>query len=174
MFSHWTPRLECVCQRYAPKGPNMKYFPALILALTPTLLMSHDYTIGGLKIDHPVARATTPTARTSAGYMTIKNVGETADTLLAVEADFPRVELHTTTVTAGVASMQKLEAVEIPMGATVTFEQGGLHVMIMGVTTQLMEGDTVPAVLVFENAGRIDVDFNVEQMDGSGHGHMNH
>ncbi len=150
----------------------MKKLLALFIALLPTIGWGHEYEVAGLKIDHPIARATAKTARTTAGYFMIENTGSEADTLLSIEANFPRVELHTTLVIDGVASMQRVMGVEIPPGGTIMFEQGGMHVMFMGVSEQLVEGETVPAVMVFENAGRLEIEFKIEKIESIGH--MNH
>jgi hypothetical protein len=37
-----------------------------------------------------------------------------------------------------------------------------IHVMFIGLDGQLKDGETRPATLIFEKAGSIDVDFNVE------------
>lgn len=137
---------------------------------------AHEFQAGGLTIGHPHAPATAATARTAAGYLTITNEGDAPDTLVGVRADFPRVELHTTETDAqGVTTMPHVEALEIPPGATVTFAPRGLHVMFMGLAAPFVEGDSVPAVLVFETAGEVPVEFSVEARGAAmeDHGAMN-
>ena len=151
----------------------MKLISAALLYLLPSGAFAHDYTVGDVKIDHPVARATTETARTSAGYFRIENIGSEDDALVGVEADFPRVEMHTTEVDGdGVASMRRIMSIPLPAGEMITFERGGLHVMFVGLSEPFLEGETVPAALIFEKAGRVEIEFNIEKIDG--HGHMNH
>lgn len=149
----------------------MKIALTLALALIPTFGMAHDYKIGDLMIAHPVARVTAATAMTGAGYMTVTNTGETDDVLLEIRADFPRVMMHDTETVDDIAKMIHLEILAIPAGETVTFAPGGKHVMFMGLMGDpLEEGEIVPATLVFENAGEIAIEFNVEKMT-EGHGH---
>jgi copper(I)-binding protein len=135
---------------------------------------AHEFTVGDLTIGHPYAIATPAGARTGAGYLSVTNAGPEPDRLVAVKADFPRVELHTTEVdAAGVARMGAAEAVEVPPGATVTLAPQGTHVMFMGLAAPLVEGEQVPAVLVFEKAGEVAVEFAVEARkagDETGHG----
>ena len=50
----------------------------------------------------------------------------------------------------------------MPPGATVTLAPQGTHVMFMGLDAPLVEGERVPAVLVFEKAGEVAVEFAVE------------
>lgn len=133
------------------------------LALFAGPAFAHDYAIGGLEIAHPYAFATAPTARTGAGYMTIRNGGAEPDRLIAVRAAFPQVMLHVTEVdAAGIARMSHVDSVEIPPGGEVTLAPQGLHVMFVGLDGPLEAGDTIDAVLVFETAGEVAVAFNVE------------
>ena len=146
------------------------------IALLPGFAMGHDYMLGDLHISHPFARATTASAMAGAGYVTILNSGTVDDTLIGVEADFPRVMMHDSKTVDGVASMLALDAVTIPAGETVTFAPGGMHVMFMGLNGDPLEaGEEVPATLIFENAGRLDVVFKVEDGDAMvDHGAINH
>ena len=152
----------------------MKTLFASLVALLPMTALAHDYTVNDLMVMHPVAKETTATARTSAGYFTVTNNGDTADSLIGVEADFPRVMMHTTVVQDGVASMMHTDAVILEPGQTVTFEPGGLHIMFMGLSEPMTEGEEIPATLIFENAGRLDIVFNVEKIEAKGHSDHNH
>jgi copper(I)-binding protein len=137
---------------------------ALITA--PTFAMSQEFKIGDLVVDHPAAKTTPASAMTGAGYLAITNNGDTSDSLIAVEADFPRVMIHDTKVEGDVASMFHIEAAEIASGETVTFAPGGKHIMFMGLDGDpFEEGETVNATLVFEKSGRLDIVFNVETLE---------
>ena len=146
------------------------------VALLPGFALGHDYMLGDLHVAHPFARATAATAMAGAGYVTILNSGNADDTLIGIEADFPRVMLHDSKTVDGVASMLALDAVTIPAGETVTFAPGGMHVMFMGLNGDPLEvGEEIPATLIFENAGRLDVVFKVEEVDAAmDHGTMSH
>ena len=139
---------------------------------------AHEFTAGDLTIGHPYAIETAATAKTGAGYFSVTNAGSAPDRLLAVRADFPRVELHTTeTDAAGVARMRELEALEVAPGATVTLAPQGIHVMFMGLAAPLTAGEKIDATLVFERAGEIPVQFNVEprqEAAGIDHNGMQH
>lgn len=144
-----------------------------------TTAMAHDYTAGDLEIRHPMAFETAETAKVGAGYLEIVNSGESADRLVEVRADIPRVEIHAIEDNDGVVKMVEMEGgVDLPAGETVTLEPGGLHIMFMGLENALVAGTEVPATLVFENAGEVDVVFKIEERDGSSkahdHGDHNH
>lgn len=142
--------------------------------------LAYEYKVGDLQIGHPFTFETTAMARSAGGFMTVTNTGNTADRLIEVKGDFPRVEMHITEMTDGVARMMKQDFIEIPPGETVTFQQGSYHVMLMGLNEPFNLGQEFPLTLVFEEAGTIDVIFNVEarptggmQMDHSNHGTRN-
>ena len=154
----------------------------LIKATVATLLLAtaaqaHDYTKEGIAVGHPMAFETAKNANVGGGYMTIANKSDNADKLLEIRADdIPRVELHLSqTDENGVARMIKQEGVDIPAGETVMFQPGGLHVMFMELGGDPFElGEKIKATLVFEKAGEIAVEFNVEERSSNGHGEMDH
>ena len=148
---------------------------AAAISAFATTAFAHEFKVGDLVIDHPMAFETAATAMSGGGYMSITNNGTEADRLIAVQADFPRVMLHTTEMKDDVARMMHIDAVEIPAGETVSLEPGGLHVMFMGLDGDPLEnGETFPATLVFEQAGEIEVIFNVEERDGETMDHSMH
>ncbi|MGY9047202.1 hypothetical protein P775_27950 [Puniceibacterium antarcticum] len=139
------------------------FFAAALFCVLPALLSAHEFKSGDITVGHPYAFETAPMAQTAAGYLTVTNTGETPDTLLAVEADFPKVMMHQSLEKDGIATMEHVETLEIAPGASVAFAPGGYHVMFMGLNGAAFKaGEHVPATLVFEHAGRIDVEFNVE------------
>ncbi len=126
---------------------------------------AEEFSVGSIKIKNPVSYPTI--GRSGAGYMHIVNTGP-ADALIAVEADFPRVMMHNTITTDGVASMRHQMQVNVPANVTVVFAPGGLHVMFMGLSDHLMIGDEIPATLTFRDAGKVDVVFKVEKRPEAG------
>lgn len=132
------------------------------LLIAPSLVAAEEYKIGDLMIAQPLAKTTPATAMAGAGYLSITNMGDTTDSLIGVEADFPRVEIHDTKVENDVASMFQVEGIEIAPGESITMMPGGKHVMFMGLNGDpFEEGEEIAATLIFENAGRIDVMFDV-------------
>lgn len=155
---------------------------SLIQAAVAALLMAsaaqaHDYKVGGLTVDHPKTFEKAPAVKVAGGYMSITNASDNDDRLLDVRiATVPRVELHLSETDAnGVARMMKQDGIPVPAGETVTLQPGGLHVMMMGISGEAYEiGDKIDATLVFENAGTLDVVFNVEERSAEDHKGMNH
>lgn len=137
---------------------------------------AQDFTVGSIYLDHPMIEEAPPNAPVLGGYLSMQNMGETDDRLVAIESDaFEKVELHRSTVTDGVARMQPMtEGLVIPAGETVWLDNG-MHAMFVKPAQRYLAGDGVPATLVFEQAGRIGVTFKVEERSsGAGSSHEGH
>lgn len=143
---------------------------ALLLLSTSGAVLAHEYSVGDMEIGHPYAVETAKTAKTAAGYLSIANGGSEADRLVAVETAFPMTQIHAVETDAqGVTRMVHQEnGIEIPAGETVTLAPNGLHVMFMGLTAPLVAGTSFPATLVFEHAGKLDIEFKVETREKAG------
>lgn len=158
-----------------------KLIQELAAAVTITLIMigsafATDYKLGDLEIMQPKARATLPGAPVSGGYMTIKNNGDTPDRLIAASVDFAgKTEIHEMAMENDVMKMRELaDGLEIPAGGEVVLKPGGYHVMFMQLGEQLKKGEMRKAVLTFEKAGTIEVEFAVDDIAGMKKMKMNH
>lgn len=120
-------------------------------------------------VDEVWGRPSPMSAGNGAFYMQIAGGGED-DTLVEAKSDAcGMVELHETSMSDGVMSMQHLpEGIPVPAGATVSLEPGGLHVMCMNVVDPFEEGDMVDVDLVFESGSEMTVtaEIRVEEMSG--------
>ena len=134
---------------------------------------AHDYTKGSLKIDRPWSRATPHGAQVAGGYLVIENKGASADRLVSITSEISgRVEMHEMSVQDGVMRMRPLtRGLEIKPGATAKFAPGGYHFMFMNLKRPLKQGEKFKGTLVFEKAGTIEVEFDVEGLGARpGHG----
>jgi len=139
---------------------------ALVIALLPAGASAHDYKLGSLEISQPWARATAPTAPAGGGYLAITNKGTTPDRLVSASSPAAQtVQVHEMKMEGNIMRMREVEhGLEIAPGATVTLAPGGFHLMMMGLKGPFKQGTTVPVTLVFEKAGRIDVELDVGGM----------
>jgi copper(I)-binding protein len=151
------------------------------LGLIAALLLAHPVhahgvTVGDIEIIHPNIPQPASSAMAAAGYMGISNAGDEADRLIGVETTVAKsAMLHKTEVNAdGVASMAHVEGIDIPANDTVVLESGGYHIMLMGLTQELIEGQMVPGVLIFEKAGRVEMEFAIDPPGGVDHSTMDH
>lgn len=151
-------------------------FSLMATVLLGSAAQAHGVTVGNLEIIHPNIPAPIASAKSAAGYMGISNEGTTADRLIGIEVPtVAKAMLHTTVHQSdGVAKMMHLDAIDLPPGETVLLEPGGMHVMLMGLQAVMTEGQMVPATLIFEHAGRVEVEFMVDPPNGVDHSTMDH
>lgn len=135
--------------------------------------MAHSVTVGDLEIIHPHIPQPAASAKAAGGFMAIVNNGAEADRLIGIESDIAmKSEVHESKVDAnGVGTMTHVDAIEIAPGETVNLEHGGYHIMFMGLKGPLVEGEMHKAVLVFEKAGRVEIEFQIDPPAGQGQGH---
>jgi periplasmic copper chaperone A len=130
---------------------------------------AHEYQLGALKIGHPWARATAPTAPAGGGFLSVTNTGTVPDRLVSAQsAAADAIQIHEMKMDGDVMRMREVsQGLEIAPGATVTLAPGGFHLMMMGLKGPLKQGTKVPLTLVFEKAGKIDVELAIEGMGAS-------
>lgn len=109
-------------------------------------------------VERPWARATPGGAKTGATYLTLINNGDSAEQLLgAITPVADKVQFHSTTEENGMSRMRELDVVDLAAHGRVTFDPGGMHVMLVGLKQPLKEGQTFPLTLTFAKAGKVDV-----------------
>ncbi|MEO0938103.1 MAG: copper chaperone PCu(A)C [Pseudomonadota bacterium] len=152
-------------------------FLAALLAALPAAASAESQ----IEIHDPYVRVSRPGAPSGAAFMVIHNHGTSADHLLSAKSDIAaRTELHTH-IETGDGIMQMVEVQEgfpLPAGGQQRMQRGGAHVMFMGLTEPLVQGQEVTVTLIFEQAGEVEVVIPVdnERQDahgghGNGHGH---
>ncbi|RDB41871.1 copper chaperone PCu(A)C [Halomonas sp. DQ26W] len=93
-----------------------------------------------------------PGSQVSAAFMSLKNPGE-RDVVL-VNAHSPAadvMELHDHEDVDGVMQMRKVPNLVVPAGGAVELAPGGLHLMLIGLSAPLEEGELVEIELRFES-----------------------
>ena len=149
---------------------------ALAFSLAASAGQAHEFKAGELTIDHPWTRATPAGAQTAGGYAKITNHGTEADTLtggFATGAE--KVEVHEMKMENNVMKMRALEGgLTIKPGETVELKPGSYHFMMMGLKEPYKEGEMVKGTLVFEKAGKVDVEFKVEALGAKESQGMSH
>lgn len=148
-----------------------------ILALTPTLATAH------VVIENAYARVSSAMAQSGAVFMSIYNHNDFDEVLIGATSDVAeRVELHTHTMdAAGVMRMVEVEGgIAMAADETVKLERGGLHVMLLGLTRPLENGDSFSLTLLFETSDPVTIDVVVDldrtpdHGSGGGHDHGDH
>lgn len=133
--------------------------------------------VGELQLSGAFTRATLPRAPVGGAFLTIHNPGTVDDRLIAATAPVGReVQIHEMAHQGGVMTMRDLpEGLPIPAGSTVTLAPGGYHLMLMGLTEPLVEGETLDITLRFEQAGEVTLPFAIGRINaGAGSAHGGH
>lgn len=100
----------------------------------------------------------------TAAYFELQNGLSTADTLLNVYSDAAAgVEVHESFIDErGLAGMRHQAEVPIPSGSSVTLEPGGIHVMLLQLKDDLIEGDSIKVNLEFKQQGILTLNIPVK------------
>ncbi len=152
--------------------PGMLRLCAIVLALTASAALAHDYTAGSLHVGHPWARATPKGATVGGAYLAVTNNGSTPDKLIAVTSPVAKqVSVHEMKAENGIMKMRPVQGgLEIEPGQTVTLKPSGYHLMLEGLNKPLKEGERVPATLEFAKAGKVNVELAIEGMGATHEG----
>ncbi|UYN99215.1 MAG: DUF1775 domain-containing protein [Devosia sp.] len=119
-----------------------------------------EITLGDLTISAPFTRATLPNAPVGGGYLTIANAGSADDRLVSVTSAIAKdTQIHEMAMDGEVMKMRQLtDGLVIPAGGSVVLEPGGYHIMFLGLTAPIVEGEAISVTLTFEKAGEITIE----------------
>jgi periplasmic copper chaperone A len=137
----------------------------------------HD---GALHVSDPYAITRGAIDTNGAAYFTVTNQSAEDDRLVAVASDVARMlSIHTHSQDPdGVMSMPEVpEGFVVPANGQLVLERGGKHIMLVGLTRELVQGDTFELTLSFEHAGDIVITVPVDnehQAAAAAHQHGNH
>jgi len=147
-----------------------------VAALAALLLAAPAFAHDGVHVDDAYIVAVSPTAPVAAAYFTIENHAIDDDRLIAIRTDAAkRAELHISAEVDGVMTMSPVpEGFVIAGNGTFALARGGAHLMLLGLTRPLADGDIVTLTLTFERAGEVVVAVPVNPVDVAGGDHSGH
>ena len=112
-----------------------------------------------LTISHPWSRATAPSQKVGAVFMTIEPNGNNEDRLIgAASPAAETVQIHNHTMVDGVMRMRPVDGVDIPANGAAVLAPGGFHIMLIGLKAPLFEETVIPLTLEFEKAGKVEIE----------------
>ena len=118
---------------------------AALAALSPLAAAAHE----GVHIEEAYIRSANP--QSAAAFMRLDNHAGKPCTLRGASSDAAeRVELHGHQEVEGVMKMTPIEPIEIPAHGSHALSRGGDHVMLMGLTAPLKDGDIVRMAFDFD------------------------
>ncbi|WP_417449852.1 copper chaperone PCu(A)C [Kordiimonas sp.] len=145
----------------------MRYL-LIICALLFTSLAAHAHSdeTHGLSIEKAWARKTSRMV-SAAVYLTIKNDTHQLEHLKGASTDIAATTMvHRSQEVGGIMQMDHVDDLPIAPGEVLSFEPGGYHIMLMGLSQPLEEGDVFTVTLEFEKAGKKPVIVEVTGLMG--------
>ena len=150
------------------------------LALAATLPCAVFASDTPLTIHDPYVRLAPPNAPATGAFMVIKNAGASDRQLVKAESNVAKaVELHNHINENGVMKMRQVPSIDIKANGQAELKPGSYHVMLIDMTTQLKEGDSVPLTLHFDDGSSQQIAAPVRKLQmtmpgGMGQGGMKH
>ncbi|MEP6065418.1 MAG: copper chaperone PCu(A)C [Paracoccaceae bacterium] len=137
----------------------------VLLSVATAVLLGTTAFAGDAKImvDEPYLRSTNP--KVAAAFMGLMNHAGQDDRLISATSDIAkRVELHTHIADGhGVMKMTEIKGgIAVPAEGLAHLKRGGDHIMFMGVTKPLNNGDVIEVTLTFEKAGDVKLEIPVD------------
>ncbi|MBJ6121510.1 copper chaperone PCu(A)C [Sphingomonas sp. BT553] len=129
--------------------------PVVAPVVGGALLLTGCLKPAAIEADHAWVRLPAVEGRPGSGYFTLHG-GAAATTLVAVSTDYAiRTEMHESMMSGGMATMAKIDSIPLPAGGEVTFQPGGRHLMLFGVSRDLKPGDNTLLTFTFADGSRI-------------------
>lgn len=139
--------------------------------------LAHDVQTDALRLAHPFAIPTPPGAANGAAYLDITAFSGPVTLVGASSPASSNVELHNMQMNGDMMQMRHVEEIRIEAGETTTMRPGGgFHLMLIGLTQPLKEGERFPLTLTFAEQGDVNVEVWIQSaQEGSdaadGHHH---
>jgi copper(I)-binding protein len=116
-----------------------------------------------IQVETPWIR-TAASGNNTAAFMVIKNSTALEDKLVKAEANISgKVILMDTQKKDGKMQMVDVDSISLPANGQVELKSGSLHIMFMGLSKDLNEGDTVQLNLTFEKGGSLQLSVPVKK-----------
>ncbi|MEV5160776.1 MULTISPECIES: copper chaperone PCu(A)C [unclassified Streptomyces] len=139
---------------------NRRTAVAGALALTTGLALTGCSSDSAPRLEVTGAFMPQPVSDMAAGFLLVKNSGDTTDRLTSVTSSLSdHVSIHETKD----RTMRMVTSFEVPADGELDLERGGNHIMFTDLKEQPKRGETVSVVLHFEKADPITVDIPVKE-----------
>jgi hypothetical protein len=144
----------------------------LLLFLTVFIVAAGPALAEPIELSLAWARASPGAAKNGVAYLTVTNHGADTAIVGAETGAADHASLHTHIMDGDIMRMRPVDRIPVANGETVTFEPGGLHIMLMKLGKPLSEGDTFALTLILEDKSAHTVDVavgSVGAMSAPGH-----
>ena len=118
-----------------------------------------------LAVSNAYVREVPPGQMNSAAFMTLDNQGDVDHAVVGASSPAAKItELHTHVNESGVMKMRQVEQIGIAAKGNTVLEPGGLHIMLLGLTDDLSEGQEVAITLTLEDGSQNTVSAPVRKL----------
>lgn len=145
--------------------------PAILaISLYSSALFAHaDHqheTVNKVVVSNAQIRDFLPGSKSSAGYLTLVNHGDTVIELTKVSVEnLGRVEVHEHQHVNGMMKMQKVDVLQIKAHQQLDFKPGGYHLMVFEPKEPLKIGQELKLTLYFSNGDRVFTQASVVSLE---------
>jgi copper(I)-binding protein len=149
---------------------NCLFISLLLLAVSSSLQAA-----GKLEVHDAWVREAPPNAKVMAAYFSLHNHSAKGKTLISMSSPaFKRVEIHRTEKQDGMMKMLPVSRVILSSKGSVSFEPGGMHVMLMNPKKRLKAGDKISLTLFFTDESSLKISLPVKKATASMNHDMDH
>jgi copper(I)-binding protein len=140
---------------------------SLAVALAPPAAMAHSHKKKGLEIVHPWTPAMVEANVANIPvYMKLKNSGKAPERLLSATTPLAdKVELIEPKTQGSLTLPTVTTALSVPAGGELVLSANGPRLLLSGFKKRLDAYDSFKLILVFEKAGRMEVEVMVEEAE---------
>lgn len=123
-----------------------------------------EYRAGTILVTQPWAPPTLGKQRIGVVYFTVRNQGQEADRLLAIDLpDGGQAQIHFSQAQDGVMRMRPADPPLIPPGGELNLRPGGMHAMLTDLPGPLIKDEKLRLTLRFELAGPLNMEAAIEK-----------
>lgn len=155
---------------------SRRSIPILLMALSPALLLSGCGRDPVLRVNEAVVKLSPVDSNPSAMYFTVHG-GPRDVTLISISSRSAiRTEMHESSVDpkTGMATMSKIDRIEVPAGGKIEFRKGGKHAMLWGINMPARRLEKIDVEFLFSNNDRILVETPIQKMTSKSGEHSGH
>lgn len=141
------------------KQKRFAFMAALLVVISTMAMQAVAQTARrGVRVENPWVRLSRTDSDVASVYMDIFNEAEEGDTLVSVSC--PQAEKTTLGKAHWIGTGFKTEPIKrihVRANGRITLGPGGLEVTVSKLTSELSLGKVLPVTLVFERAGRVEI-----------------
>lgn len=142
-----------------------KFALFMLFGLLATPVFAATSAADDVKVIAPYVRAVPPGQPNSAAFMQLQNKSSSKHAIVKAESPVARlVQLHTHIMEGGIMKMRPVKQIDVPAQGSTTLKPGGLHVMFIGLKSQLKPGQSVPVTLHFEDGSKTTIHAPVRKL----------